>query len=435
MRVKYPTKPFECWQKAKEMRLQNYKNIINAKADGKLLFAGQRGAPTEVMAGFGDIEFLGMNDYAASVAHDPPMALEAFERWEAKGYARDVCAYWRCFMGSVLTDHFYFGGQFPKIDFVFTQNACDTNGKCQLLMAETLGAHYVMVDIPVVGDYRQSNKPYYVDYVAAQFNEAIEKVSRISGRKYDDEKLIEAVYNRCSAEILWSEIMMMNQVTPCPMDMKAQYTFLVPLLVAKYKPETVEYYKGLKQEMEERVKEGIAAVPTERFRLLHHGAPPWHSLRFFRVPQAYGAIFMGSDFSIIQFAAFEEKPNGTFGPRQDPREIGVKLRNREEALRFFAEWYIQRGASTWCGAKTRIDHQLHLVKEWHVDGVVYHVDRGCENNTSGVLESKIGVSNALKVPTMIYEGNRGDTRDWSEAESIDRLESFLESVGLRKLEE
>ncbi|MBI4289448.1 MAG: 2-hydroxyacyl-CoA dehydratase [Chloroflexi bacterium] len=338
-------------------------------------------------------------------------------------------------MGAAMTGRYYFGGEFPKVDFVFTQNACDTNGKCQLLLAEQLGANYVMVDIPVVGNYKQTRRPYYVDYVAAQFNEAIEKIKRISGRPHDDEKLIEAIYNRCTVEVLWAEIMALNQAIPSPMDMKSQYTFLVPLLVAKYKPETVEFYRALKQEMEERVKQGIAAVPTERCRLLHHGAPPWHSLRFFRVPQAYGAVFIGSDFSIVQFAAFEEKPDGKFGPSRDPREAGVVLRNREEALRFFAEWYLERAAFTWCGAQTRIDHQLHLVKEWRVDGVVYHVDRGCENNTSGVLESKMGVSQALGVPTIVYEGNRGDTRDWSEIESIDRLESFLESMGLKKLEE
>lgn len=435
MRVKYPTKPFECWQKAKELRLQNYRNIANAKEQGKLLFTGQRGAPTEILAGFGDVEFLGMNDYAASVAHDPPIALEAFEAVEAKGYARDVCAYWRCFMGSILNDRFYFGGNFPKIDFVFTQNACDTNGKCQLLLAEQLGVPYIMIDVPLVGDYNQRHRPYYIDYIAAQFHEAIEKVHRISGREYDDEKLIQAINNRCRNEVLWAEIMMLNQTIPAPMDMKSQYAFIVPLVVAKYKQETVEFYEGLKQEVQERVNQGIAAVATEHCRLLHIGAPPWHSLRFFRIPQAYGAVFIASDFSIIQFGGFEEKPDGTLGPKKEPKDMGITLRNRDEALRFFAKWYMERGAVDWCGVQTRLSHHRHLVREWHVDGTVYHVDRGCENNTSGVLETKLGISQTLSVPTLMYEGNRGDARDWSEAGSIDRLESFLESMGLRKLED
>ena len=435
MRAKYATKPFQLWQKAKEMRLQNYRNIMHAKEEGRLLFTGQRGAPTEILAGFGDFEFLGMNDYAASVAYDRPMALESFETIEAKGYARDLCAYWRCYMGSLLTRRFYFGGPFPSIDIVFTQNACDTNGKCQKLIAEQLGIPCIMVDIPVIGDHSKRLAAHYVDYVTVQFNEAIERICRVSGRMYDDEKLIQAIYNRCRSEVLWSQIMMLNQTIPAVMDMKSQYSMFVPLVMARHKEETVKFYEALKEEVEERVARGIAAVGEERCRLLHYGAPPWHSLRLFRLPQAYGAVFIGSQFSMMSFGAFEIKPDGRLGPKLTPQEQGVDLKNRDAALRFFAAWYLDRAASGWCGTQPRIDSQVHLVKEWHGDAVVFHLDRGCENNTSGLLETKVAVAESTGVPTMVYEGNRGDSRDWSEAETMDRLEAFLESLGLKKLED
>ncbi|MFQ5826972.1 MAG: 2-hydroxyacyl-CoA dehydratase subunit D [Dehalococcoidia bacterium] len=435
MKALHKTKPFECWQKAKELRLDSYKRIMAARENGKLLVTGNRAAPEVLMAGFGDFEFLGIADYGASVAYAPDFAQDAYEILEARGFSRDLCGYSRAYLGSMMLDRFYFGGPFPRPDLVYTQVACDTNVKNATIIAEHFGIPHFSVDVPVYLGYPPRLKEHFINYLVSQFQDIIEGIGRATGRQFDDERFIQALYSRFQTEVLWAEIMMLNQAVPAPMDLKSMFTLFVPLIIMKEKPEAVTFYQGLKEEMEDRVKNGIAAVASEQCRLLHDGLPPWFSLRIFRLPQSYGAVFIGSHYSIVQFGAFEEGPDGRLRPRQTPQQQGIRFRTREEALRFFAEWYLDKMGTEGYFPGAKLEGQVHLVKEWHIDGVVFHNNRGCEGQSQGLLENKAALGERLGVPTLVYEANAADSREWAEEQVIDSLESFMESLGLTRLEE
>ncbi len=430
----YETRPFECWEKAKELRLNSYKRIVAAKDNGQLLVTGNRAAPEVLMAGFGEFEFLGVADYGASVAYAPDFAQDAYGALEARGFSPDLCGYSRAYLGSMMMDRFYFGGPFPRPDLVYTQIACDTNVKNAAIIAEHFGIPHFSVDVPVYQGYPNRLKEHFINYLLTQFEEIIEGIGRATGRRFDDELFIEAVYNRCRSEALWAEIMMLNQAIPAPMDLKSMFTLYVPLVIMKEKPEAVAFYEGLLDEVKGRVKDSIAAVATERCRLAHDGLPPWFSLRIFRLPESYGAAFVASHYGIVQFGAFEEGPGGVLQPRRDPRQQGIDFRNRQEALRFFAEWYLDKMGTEGYDRRAKLAGQLHLIKEWHIDGIVFHNNRGCEGQSQGLLENKAAVAKELGVPTLVYEGNASDIREWSEEQVIDSLESFMETLGLDRLE-
>jgi len=62
---------------------------------------------------------------------------------------------------------------------------------------------------------------------------------------------------------------------------------------------------------------------------------------------------------------------------------------------------------------------------------VLHYNRGCEGLSTGIAENRLGLlERGHKV--MTYEGNMGDEREFDEQVTFNRIEIFLESLGLKR---
>ncbi|MDP7469969.1 MAG: 2-hydroxyacyl-CoA dehydratase family protein, partial [Dehalococcoidia bacterium] len=83
---------------------------------------------------------------------------------------------------------------------------------------------------------------------------------------------------------------------------------------------------------------------------------------------------------------------------------------------------------------THIPDPLTRAKDWKVNGVVFHIIRGCRAIDSHVAEAKLLVDHA-GIPNTIYEGSHADPRDFDEVQVLDRLDAFLEGMGLTKMDE
>jgi len=59
-----------------------------------------------------------------------------------------------------------------------------------------------------------------------------------------------------------------------------------------------------------------------------------------------------------------------------------------------------------------------------------HYNRGCEGLTLGVAENRMALADA-GIPVTSYEGNMGDEREFDLANTKDRIDSFMESMGLK----
>jgi len=424
--MKYKTRPLDCWQKAKELRLKHYRDIARAKEEGKLLVTGSAGAFYEVLAGFGDFEYLEGEPYGATIAYNPPLSQECSEAVEARGYARDLCAYMRNYWGSMFLDKGPFGG-FPRPDFVFTEHACDSHGKWWQKVGEYLNIPFFCIDAPANPPY--ARKKHHTEYLVSQLHDFVLWAEKVTGRKYDDEKLIQAVVITRHIQVLWGQICEANKNIPAPLDQKSMYSLYLPAVILKGKKEGVEFYKILRDEVQDRVKNQIAALGNEQCRLWHDNIPPWYSLGFFRHAERYGAIFVGSHYLFI-WAAMGEREDGSFGALKTLEELGQVPKNRDEAFRYLAENHMAGSGFTVDGKKRAL---LRMIPEWNVDGVVFHLNRGCEGISLGQMECKMAIQEKLGLPTFAYEGNAGDIREWNEAQVLDRLEAFLESMGLKKL--
>ena len=60
-----------------------------------------------------------------------------------------------------------------------------------------------------------------------------------------------------------------------------------------------------------------------------------------------------------------------------------------------------------------------------------HYNRGCEGLSLEIAENRLAILEA-GVPVMTFEGNLGDEREFDEARTIQRMNAFMETLGVKK---
>jgi benzoyl-CoA reductase/2-hydroxyglutaryl-CoA dehydratase subunit BcrC/BadD/HgdB len=104
-------------------------------------------------------------------------------------------------------------------------------------------------------------------------------------------------------------------------------------------------------------------------------------------------------------------------------------------MEFLARCYVNNRPLYHCaklGEKS--GEYLHRAVDWKCQGSILHLDVGCRNQAAGMLEAA-QVLEAHDIATVAYESSNGDARYFSPHQVTDRLEPFLERLGLRPLED
>ena len=431
MNGKYPTEPLKLWAKAKELRETYYMNYARAKEKGGLRWSGSAWALDALPAGLGkDVYSLTGEPYAAAVAHDRKFAKECMDAAESYGFARDLCSYMRIYWGGMHLNKYLFGGDFPKPDFIFQTQICCSHSKWYQHVAKEELVPQFYVDVGV-GPYKDMNKQR-LDYVTNQLHDGIEFLEKSTGRKFDDELFINAVKNEMRSTSRWADICALNKVKPAPLDEKTMYSLYVLATLSKSSQWCADFYDELYDEVKDRVARGIAAVPNETARMMSDTQPPWSFLKIFRYLETFGAVSVGSLYTFALEGIWEDKPDGSWGGRSLPWENGVELKDRDTALRLYADWNLSKPQwQHFFDPRLKTAMMLRIIKEWQVDGVMLHLNRGCEGLSLGIMENRLGISQA-GVPIMTFEGNMGDEREFDEVRTQARVDAFMEQLGLRR---
>ncbi len=425
----WKTKALDCWQKAKELSSGRYGDVTTAHERGELVCLWGLG----VEEGFGNMwHHLTGEHYGARIAN-MGLSEEFGEAAEAKGYARDVCSYLRVNIGSMLLDKYAFGGPYPKVDYVARTHYCDTHAKWALVEAEFLKVPYYCMEGAEANEYdseqSQKNK---IDYVIGQTLDGIEWLEKTTGRTFDDEAYIKSLYNTYVTRNLWGQIILLNQSIPAPLDEKTMFSFYV---LGGYEG-GAEVLQMLRDEVEDRVRNQIAAVATERYRIMHVGNPPWPALSIFRYLEKYGALSIGSRYTFGMGGGTMLKGDIEVAV-PTLQECGIVLKNREDAVRVSVERRLVSDGTgrthRYCGRVSR-DAQVRMAKLWHCDGAMILFQRGCEGWALGEPQIRLALLEN-DVPVLSYEGNLADSREWDEPRTLARVDAFFEGQGLEKLED
>lgn len=434
---KYKSEGLKCWKKAKELRQTYYRDYMEAHDKGALRWEGGAWSFDAVPQALeGEVHGLTEEPYGASCGNQPQKQIEYQEAAEGKwGCANDLCAYMRCYWGSIAKNEFLFGGPWPHADFIFQNQICCSHSKWLQNAAEIegKGVPYFCFDV-AAGPYNKIEERQ-INYVVAQLYEGIEFLEKTTGRKIDDEKLIENVRNTYNSNCYWGKVCELNQTVPAPLDEKTMFSLYVLGTLQKSKKEHGDFYRyELYPEIQNRVENQIAAVANEQCRVMGDTQPPWGFLSVYRFLETYGVVSVASlyTFSLIGWMTLKD---GHVVAYPTLEEQGVtEIRNREHALRLLVEGELKGKLefAQFYGANIKNELCTAIARDWKVDAAILHLNRGCEGTAQHQMQLKIALQN-MGLPVLTYEGNMADARQF-EQPKVERLVDLFvtETLGLKK---
>jgi benzoyl-CoA reductase subunit B len=429
--IKYDTRPLDCWPKMKELRRARFRQTWEAHQKGELVIIGSVEWFLSLCAGMGNYVNPSYGPYTTGLLRDISELNKTLDKVDNEGYGHDICAPMRCNLGQLLLgmiDWDPMGRPF-KPDLVFQPNICFNMAKMGQIYSKYYNIPLFILDLPHL------DTPHNRSYLFTQMQEAIVWMEKTTGRKYDDEKLIEALKNEWDCMVLWARICLLNQAVPAPLNFRQLWSLRLPLRTFRHRKETLDFYKILHDEVKQRVKNGISAQGYETVRLLQESLPPFYDHDLLKLGDKYGAVFVGGELPFTTIAAWEIKSDRTWVSPPLLAESGRQLKTRDDALWALVNLNITYTPPvTWVGYGDRILDYIKRVKDWHAQGAVVNLDPSCRVACAGTEEAILALKKA-GIPVCVYECEESDPRTCNRNEIERKLEMYYtEVLGLSPIE-
>lgn len=343
---------------------------------------------------------------------------------EDYGMSPDVCSYVKADVGLILKENEHPAGRIPKASLAVASNMCGTFIKWAEIWERWLKTPTFVLDLPgqrAAGwQVRPGDAQHSADarWVEAQFKELIAQCERITGKRFDMDKLaeVEARVNKMVDH--WNNVMALNRQCPAPFNaMLDGLTYIGIMNVHRGTQEGVDFMRSLEEHLKAKVARGEGRVAEERFRLLFSGTPCYVSMRrLVELFETWGGVFAYSDY--LTFAA----------GGMDATDLRYDTSRPLESLAEVTALAAQRGLSNQFFAHERLAQQI---KDYEVDGVVFHGIKSCRFVSSGMADTREYINKRLDVPTLYIESDLIDPRYWSDAQIKNRVDAFFEALQQR----
>jgi len=389
----------------KEMMSLYYLEAKNAADNNQKVAWITSGGPVELLIAMDVIPVYPENH--AAMCGVTRMGVDLCEVAEQMGYSRDLCSYARTDIGSAVTGKSPIMG-LPKPDFlVCCNNICGTVTKWYEVLARLFDVPIVYFDAPFIHDELTDNA---AEYVKQQIKRAIEQMESILGRKFDMDRFAEVVTLSAEAAGIWGEILGICKNTPSPMSAFDGFILMAPIVTLRGQQQVLDFYEILRQELQERVAGGVAAVPGEKYRLLWDNLPIWFKMRD-----------LSEKFIDLQACvAASTYLNAWAATKLDATEpIGGLART-------YASAFVNQ--SIMYRAKLMRD----IVVDYSIDGVIFHSNRSCRPYSLGQYDIKEILTKWTGVPGILIEADMNDERSYAEGPVFTRLEAFIETLKPRR---
>jgi benzoyl-CoA reductase subunit B len=342
---------------------------------------------------------------------------------EKAGHSEDVCTYVKCDLGMLKSGNIGpTGTRLPRPDLLLlSYTGCYTFMKWFELLREEYRCPTVFLHVPYQGDGRIA--PEHREYVIRQLrDDVIPALERITGRAYDEDRLKEYLKLAATAEDDLVAVLQSAKRKPSPIDAYFGAVYYVGPIFSSFRgtPEGVEYYRSLREEVEERASLGLGPMTPagpfneQKHRLVVEGPPNWTSFREF------WKMFV--DEQAVVVASTYTKVGGTydFGFRHDPGD----------PLGTMADYC--GGCYTNLNLPGRIDMLVDYIREYEADGFVINSVKSCNSFSAGQLLMLREVEKRTGIPGAFIESDLVDPRYFSAANIKNRLESYLQMVESRR---
>jgi len=390
-------------QKMKEIMTNYYIEAKGAADTGKKVAWITSGGPVEPLIAM-DVIPVYPENHGAMVGASK-MGIDLCEKAEEMGYPRELCSYARADIGCAVTDGGPIGG-LPRPDFlVCCNNICGTVMKWYEVAARYYDVPLFMLDTPFT---HREFPPAAKQYVIDQIYEYIAFLEENCGKKMDYDRMQEVGRLSLEGLRLWQAVLDSGAHKPAPMTAFDAFFHLALIVTLRGTQVAVDYYRQLRDEMQERINQGIGMVPNEKYRLLWDNLPVWYRTKWL------SDKFAGHDACLVA-DTYTSAWSGV-----------LPLLDENNFLESMAVAYSQVYINV--SLDIMIDTLRRLIKKYDVDGLVMHSNRSCKPYSLGQYDLQKIVMAELKVPTLILEADMVDERSFSESQIDTRIDAFMETL-------
>ncbi|MDO8637649.1 MAG: 2-hydroxyacyl-CoA dehydratase family protein [Dehalococcoidia bacterium] len=332
---------------------------------------------------------------------------------EEKGYLRETCSYTRIHMGcTLLSDEDrakVLDWQVPNPDFVIiTDGCCSEWVEWGDDVRKRFKVPIFTLHVPFL--WNDKDRDEATNYVVGQLKEMNTFLEDTTRRKQDWIKLAEIINMGRQAQDMRAAGQQLCRNIPAPATIFDWATALGAVFNSWGKPQSVEIYKSMKQEMEERVARKEGAVVGEKYRLCWDGMIVWPEFG----PLSKKLASRGANVVTSAYMW------GFFPTLMDPTD----------PLKSIA-WNM---VDVWANRNLdwQINHVAQLCEDYKVDGLICHAHYTCRALCGQQLELMDAVSRRLDIPAIFIEADVGDESFYSEAQVDTRLQALLEMIDAKR---
>ena len=355
------------------------------------------------------------------------VAHEYLNEAEDYGYSPDICAYVKADVAIQMRGGKHPMGRIPKPSLAVLTNACNTYIKWGEIWERMYNIPIFTLDVPgtrAAGTQTWAGDPDFENdrrYVQAQLTELIGLCEKVTGIKFDIDRLREVM--GCANEMSrgWKQVLEFNKTRPSLFNALTDATIYLGVANSfRGAPEGGRYFTNLVEEMAHKAAHGIGTMSEEKYRLFFVGVPCYPIFRRFNeLFTEWGGTFVHSTY--LWFASGGANLGFQYDlarPLESLAEgVLISVRNAMDSM-----FYQDRAI-------------LDLIDPYHLDGVVYHPIKSCRTTSAGMADNRRSLMAMRDIASLFIESDMMDRRVVSEAQMKNRIDAFFEGLASRRQQE
>ena len=353
------------------------------------------------------------------------VAHEYLDQAEDYGYSPDICGYVKADVAVQLRHGEHPMGRIPPPSLAVLTNACNTYIKWAEIWERMYHIPIFTLDIPGTRASGKQTWPGETDfendrrYVLAQIKELITVCQRLTGKKFDIDRLRENLHHANVMSRGWRRVLELNQSTPSVFNALTDGTIYLGVSNGfRGTYQGAKYFEDLVEEMEFKAAHGIGTMTDEKYRLIFVGVPCYPIFRRFNeLFSEWGGTFVNSTY--LWFAAGGVSQGYEYDlnrPLESFAEgVLIYVRNAMDSM-FYQEQALAQ-----------------MIDPFRVDGVVYHPIKSCRTVSTGLADNRRALMASRDIASLFIESDMMDRRVVSEAQLKNRADAFFEGLASRRL--
>ena len=341
------------------------------------------------------------------------MAADLIPAANAIGYSPDICSYLTSDIGSYIKKETpltkaYGIEKVPTPDvLVYNTNQCRD-------VQDWFSWYGKEFQVPVIGVHTHRGVNSVTDdivaSVQAQMQDLVKPLEEICGREMDISELEHTVGLSRECSELWKKVLDTAASVPSPFTFFDGTIHMGPAVVLRGTREAVDYYELLLNELEQRIKDSVAAVENEKFRIYWEGMPIWGRLR------AHSELFAGLQACVLASTYCNSWIFTDFDHRNPFKSMA----------KAYTELFIVRSD------ELKEKYIREMIDFFKVDGIIYHDAKTCPNNSNNRYGMPQRLESRTGIPSLVINGDLNDMRMVSDEQTKTNVEAFIEQLEERR---